>query len=95
MTPALWHIDAAIGWGRSIPLLTSPLRFTPTFSSARRLATEGLKLAEIPHEVFVGLLLDSQDRILQYVELFRGTLAQTSVYPREVVKTGSHTMPQR
>ena len=44
------------------------------------------KLAELPHEVFVALLLDSQNRLIQYVELFRGTLAQTSVYPREVVK---------
>jgi DNA repair protein RadC len=44
------------------------------------------KLAELPHEVFVALLLDAQNRLVQYVELFRGTLAQTSVYPREVVK---------
>ena len=44
------------------------------------------KLAELEHEVFVALLLDSQHRLIEYVELFRGTLAQTSVYPREVVK---------
>ena len=44
------------------------------------------KLAELPHEVFVALLLDTQNRLVQYIELFRGTLAQTSVYPREVVK---------
>ena len=44
------------------------------------------KLAELPHEVFFTLLLDWQDRLVQYVELFRGTLSQTSVYPREVVK---------
>ena len=44
------------------------------------------KLAELPHEVFVTLLLDSQNRLVQYLELFRGTLTQTSVYPREVVK---------
>jgi DNA repair protein RadC len=44
------------------------------------------KLAELPHEVFVALLLDAQNRLVQYLELFRGTLAQTSVYPREVVK---------
>ena len=44
------------------------------------------KLAELPHEVFVALLLDAQNRLVQYIELFRGTLAQTSVYPREVVK---------
>ena len=40
-----------------------------------------------PIEVFVGLFLDSQHRLIAAVELARGTLAQTSVYPREVVKT--------
>ncbi len=45
-----------------------------------------LLLAARPYEVFVGLFLDSQNRMLGAEELFRGTLAQTSVYPREVVK---------
>jgi len=45
-----------------------------------------LSLAALPHEVFMGLFLDSQNRLLAAEELFRGTLAQTSVYPREVVK---------
>ncbi len=45
-----------------------------------------LKLAALPHEVFAALWLDSQNRLIAYEELFRGTLAQTSVYPREVVK---------
>ena len=44
------------------------------------------KLAGREHEVFVTLLLDTQNRLIEYIELFRGTLAQTSVYPREVVK---------
>ncbi|MEO8938188.1 MAG: DNA repair protein RadC [Burkholderiaceae bacterium] len=39
-----------------------------------------------PHEVFLALFLDAQHRLLGAEELFRGTLAQTSVYPREVVK---------
>ena len=47
-----------------------------------------LKLAELEHEVFSVLWLDSQNRVLEYQELFRGTLTQTSVYPREVVKAG-------
>ena len=38
------------------------------------------------HEVFVVVLLDAQNRVLATEELFRGTLTQTSVYPREVVK---------
>ena len=45
-----------------------------------------LSLSARPCEVFVGLFLDSQNRVLASEELFRGTLAQTSVYPREVVK---------
>src|SRR6478672_1474639 len=44
------------------------------------------KLGELEHELFVALLLDSQNRLIEYAELFRGTISQTSVYPREVVK---------
>lgn len=45
-----------------------------------------LQLAGRPHEVFAVLFLDSQQRLIVFEELFRGTLAQTSVHPREVVK---------
>ena len=45
-----------------------------------------LYCANLEHEVFIILLLDSQNRLIEAQELFRGTLAQTSVYPREVVK---------
>jgi DNA repair protein RadC len=45
-----------------------------------------LALGARPHEVFVVLFLDAQHRVLSDAELFRGTLTQTSVYPREVVK---------
>jgi len=38
------------------------------------------------YEVFVVLFLDAQNRVIEAEELFRGTLTQTSVYPREVVK---------
>jgi len=37
-------------------------------------------------ESFVAIFLDAQHRVLEINELFRGTLTQTSVYPREVVK---------
>jgi DNA repair protein RadC len=53
-------------------------------SSARDYLT--LKLAELEHELFVCLWLDAQNRLIEYSELFRGTLTQTSIYPREVVK---------
>ena len=45
-----------------------------------------LSLANLPHEVFIALWLDAQNRLIASEELFRGTLTQTSVYPREVVK---------
>jgi len=45
-----------------------------------------LSLGSLPYEVFTVLLLDAQNRLLATDELFRGTLTQTSVYPREVVK---------
>ena len=44
------------------------------------------RLAGLPHEVFAVLLLDAQNRVIAMEELFRGTLTQTSVYPRQVVK---------
>jgi DNA repair protein RadC len=46
-----------------------------------------LLLHDREHEVFVVVLLDAQNRVLAAEEMFRGTLSQTSVYPREVVKT--------
>lgn len=45
-----------------------------------------LRLAHLGHEVFWCLWLDSQNRLIEAEEMFRGTLTQTSVYPREVVK---------
>lgn len=45
-----------------------------------------LRLAALPHEVFLVILLDAQNRLIVAEELFRGTLSQTSVHPREVVK---------
>jgi len=45
-----------------------------------------LLLDHRPVEVFTGLFLDAQNRLIAAQELFSGTLTQTSVYPREVVK---------
>ena len=45
-----------------------------------------LQLSGLAHEVFFALWLDAQNRLIAAEELFRGTLTQTSVYPREVVK---------
>jgi len=45
-----------------------------------------VRLGGLEHEVFAVLMLDAQHALIEYVELFRGTVSQTSVYPREVVK---------
>ena len=45
-----------------------------------------LHLGALAHEVFAVLFLDAQHRLLSFDKLFTGTLNQTSVYPREVVK---------
>ena len=45
-----------------------------------------VRLGALEHEVFAILMLTAQNELIEYVELFRGTVSQTSVYPREVVK---------
>lgn len=45
-----------------------------------------LRLGNLPHEVFAVIFVDAQHRIIEFREMFRGTLTQASVYPREVVK---------
>lgn len=49
-----------------------------------------LQLQHRPVEVFVGLFLDAQNRVIAVEELFSGTLTQTSVFPREVVRRALH-----
>ncbi len=63
---------------KSSPALTSP-----------QLVRDWLRLhcANLEHEVFIVLHLDAQNRIQAVEEMFRGSLTQTSVYPREVVKS--------
>ena len=46
-----------------------------------------LELAQLKHEVFAVLFLDTQNRLLSYQPMFRGSLSQAMVYPREVAKT--------
>ncbi len=72
---------------RAIKVLRARFKERDVFSSPDtvkdflRLQAQGLG-----HEVFSVMYLDAQNRLLQYEQLFRGTLTQTSVYPREVVK---------
>ncbi len=47
-----------------------------------------LKLGALGHEVFHCVWLDAQHRVIEVEESFRGSLTQTSVFPREIVKSG-------
>ena len=73
---------------RALNLVESKLRASDSVLTSPRLVREYLilKLAPREHEIFAALWLDAQNRVLACEELFRGTLTQTSVYPREVVK---------
>ena len=67
--------------------LHEQMRSTPIMSSPQALR-DWLRLhcARLEHEVFLVLYLDAHHRLIEAEELFRGTLTQTSVYPRELVK---------
>ena len=78
--------DAVIA--RALRIMESRLQYRDVTLTSPQAVRDYLKLriADREHEVFVALFLDSQHRLIAAEELFRGTLAQTSVYPREVVK---------
>jgi DNA repair protein RadC len=72
---------------RALKILDARMRNEPVLSAPTAVRDYlRLSLHDRGHEVFVCIFLDSQHRVIAYEELFRGTLAQTSVYPREVVK---------
>ena len=49
-----------------------------------------LTLGTLEHEEFWVIWLDAQHRVMAAQQMFRGTLTQTSVYPREVAKAALH-----
>lgn len=67
--------------------LAEELQEKPLFSTPSAVRNYlQLQLGGRSHEIFAVLFLDSQHRLIALEELFRGTLTQTSVYPREVVQ---------
>ena len=67
--------------------LAQQLRQSPVFDAPQKVKHFlQLQLGAREHEVFAVLFLDAQHRLLKFDEMFRGTLTQTSVYPREVAK---------
>ena len=71
--------------------LTQELRETTTLDSPQAVRELlQMQIGGLPHEVFTVLYLNNQHQLLALEELFRGTLTQTSVYPREVVLRALH-----
>ncbi|MDE2398419.1 MAG: DNA repair protein RadC [Burkholderiales bacterium] len=67
--------------------LAQQMRAAPVFDAPQRVKDYvALELGAREHEVFAVLFLDTQHRLIRLEEMFRGTLAQTSVYPREVCR---------
>lgn len=67
--------------------LAKHVRNGPLFDSPRAVKDYlQLKLGRLEYEVFAVLFVDSQHRLIELDEMFRGTLNQASVYPREVVR---------
>jgi len=67
--------------------LAQELMQRPVFDSPIRVKEYlRLQIGSRGYEVFVVLFLDAQNRLIRAEEMFRGTLTQTSVYPREVLK---------
>jgi DNA repair protein RadC len=63
------------------------MREQPVFDAPQKVKDYlALHLAARPQEVFAAMFLDAQHRLLTMEDLFHGTLTQTSVYPREVVR---------
>ena len=72
---------------RALKILDARMRSAPALSSPSSVRDYlRILLHDREHEVFVVVFLDAQHRVIASEELFRGTLTQTSVYPREVVK---------
>ncbi|MBV8618017.1 MAG: DNA repair protein [Curvibacter sp.] len=68
-------------------LLAAQLRGTDVLSDPVIVRTFlQARLGTLGYEVFAVVHLDAQHRVIDFVEMFRGTLTQTSVYPRELVK---------
>lgn len=71
--------------------LAEEIKHQDAFSSPEKVSDYlRLKLSRQEREVFVVLFLDAQNRVQAQETLFEGTLTQTSVYPREVVKRALH-----
>lgn len=86
VAPAQQDDDSIIA--RALAILAARIKAGPLMGGPREVR-EYLTMQAAKHngrEVFSVLFLDAQNRVIEFRELFFGTLTQTSVYPREVVR---------
>lgn len=77
--------DAIIS--QALAILKTRMAFGPVMGSPNTVRDYlQLKTAQYECEVFSVVFMDAQHRVIDCREMFRGTLSQASVYPREVVK---------
>lgn len=86
-TPATAYEDRVIA--EALEILARRLRDPGALFDSTQVVRDYLRLniAALEHEVFGCIWLDARHQVIEVEELFRGTLTQTSVYPREVVKS--------
>lgn len=74
--------------GAALELVEGQLRRASTVMQSPEQVRQffSLRLGHLPYEMFGVLFLDSQHAMIEFDEMFRGTLTQTSVYPREVAR---------
>lgn len=86
VAPAEWDDETVIAQALSILAgrLRTPGEALHASSDVKNFCR--MHLGGLDHEVFGCLFLDNCNRLIEYRAMFRGTLSQTSVYPREVVK---------
>jgi len=84
------EVSESVTIGMALAILERRLKYPSQYMSSPSTVKDfvRLKLAELEHEVFAVLWLNAQNQLIEYQEMFRGTLTQTSVYPREIVKAG-------
>ena len=67
--------------------MVQELRTQPIMNSPRTVKEYlQIELGALPYETFSVMFLDNQNRLLQFVPMFRGSISQTMVYPREIAK---------
>jgi DNA repair protein RadC len=78
----------------ALRVLAGQLRGTEMLSSPQAVRDFlRIKLGTLDHEVFAMIHLDAEPKIIEYVELLRGSVTQTQAYPREVAKEAmAHNM---